>query len=217
MSSARGVQQDPWAQFSSLSPIHPFIVEARAATEAMYPGGIYICSFFPDDGFCAGSAPAVQHFLSALGPWLSAHWARGQSGQDRRSFLRASSSQSFALGDFQGCTWIGSSNFKLVGAPLGSTEWCEDLLGRRIRKARALLAAIGKFPDAQGAFCLLRSCSVWSKVNHSCLTVPYLTPHHDVRSALCHLSGRSLSGRVGSQVCCRGRPGGVCGEFFRLS
>ena len=69
------------------------------------------------------------------------------------------SSQSFAPGDFHCCTWIGSSNFKLLGAPLGSTEWCEDLLGRRLRKARALLAATGKSPDAQGAFCLLHSCS----------------------------------------------------------
>ena len=28
--------------------------------------GIDICSFYLDDGFCAGSAPAVRHFLSAL-------------------------------------------------------------------------------------------------------------------------------------------------------
>ena len=69
------------------------------------------------------------------------------------------SAQSFGPGDFQGCSWNGTSNFKLLGAPVGSNEWCEELLGRRIAKARALLSAIGKFPDAQGAFCSLRSCS----------------------------------------------------------
>ena len=37
--------------------------------------------------------------------------------------------------------------------------------------ARALLTAIGKFPDAQGAFCLLRSCSRWAEVLCSCRTV----------------------------------------------
>ena len=30
-----------------------------------------------------------------------------------------SSSQSFSPGDFQGCVWVGSSDFKLLVAPLG--------------------------------------------------------------------------------------------------
>ena len=79
-------------------------------------------------------------------------------------------------------------------------EWCEDLLGRRIGKVRSLLAAIGKFPDAQGAFCLLRSCSGWSKVLYSCRTVPpdaqaagLRTADADFRAALAHLIGRPLS------------------------
>ena len=109
-------------------------------------------------------------------------------------------SQSFAPGDIHFCVWVGSSNFKLLGAPLGSSGWCEDLLGRRVTKARTLLTAIGKFPDAQGAFCLLRSCSGWSKVLYSCRTVPpdvhlrgLCDADGDIRSALCHLIGRSLS------------------------
>ena len=212
-------QGDPLGPVLFALAIHPVIVEARAATEAMYPGGIDICSFFLDDGFCAGSAPAVQHFLSAL--------VRGFRriglvvNLDKTEVILASpSSQSFAPGDFQGCTWIGSSNFKLLGAPLGSMEWCEDLLGRRIRKARALSAAIGKFPDAQGAFCLLRSCSGWSKVIFSCRTVPpdaqqkgLHTADHDVRSALCHLTGRPLSdddSRLASLGITAGRLGGRC-------
>ena len=114
---------------------------------------------------------AVQHVLSAL---VRDCWCIGPVvSLDKTEVIPACpSSQSFAPGDFQRCIWTGSSNFKLLGAPLGSTEWCEDLLGRRTRKARALLAAIGKFPDAQGAFCLLRSCSGWSKVIYSCRTVP---------------------------------------------
>ena len=81
-----------------------------------------------------------------------------------------------------------------------SSELFEDVLGRRILKARALLAAVGKFPDAQGAFCMLRSCSGWSKILYSCRIVPadaqlrgLRTADSDVRSALCHLIGRSLS------------------------
>ena len=102
---------------------------------------------------------------------------------------------------FHGCSWNGSGNFKLLGAPVGSNEWCEELLGRRIAKARSLLAAIGKFPDAQGAFSLLRSCSGWSKVLYSCRTVPpdaqmdgLRTADSDLRAAPGQLIGRPSSG-----------------------
>ena len=61
--------------------------------------------------------------------------------------------------------------FKLLGAAIGPPDWCELLLGRRIAKARALIDGIGRFPDAQVAFCLLRSCSRWAKVLYSCRTV----------------------------------------------
>ena len=111
------------------------------------------------------------------------------------------SAQSFGPGDFQGCSWNGTSNFKLLGAPVGSNEWCEELLGRRVGKARALLSAIGRFPDAQGAFSLLRSCSEWSKVLYSCRTVPpdaqlsgLRTADSDLRAAMGQLIGRPLSG-----------------------
>ena len=67
ISSARGVQQgDPLGPVLFALAIHPIILEARAVTETMYPGGIDACSFHLDDGFCAGSVPAVRHFLSAL-------------------------------------------------------------------------------------------------------------------------------------------------------
>ena len=87
-----------------------------------------------------------------------------------------------------------------MGAPIGSDAWCEELLGRRVSKARALLSAIGRFPDAQGAFSLLRSCSGWSKVLYSCRTVPpsaqmcgLRTADNDLRAALSQLIGRPLS------------------------
>ena len=77
----------------------------------------------------------------------------------------------------------------------GSDAWCEELLGRRIGKARALLSATGRFPDCQGAFSLLRSCSGWSKVLYSCRTVPpdaqmcgLRTADNDLRAALVNSS-----------------------------
>ena len=83
---------------------------------------------------------------------------------------------------------------------VGSDAWCEELLGRRVGKARALLSAIGRFPDAQGAFSLLRSCSGWSKVMYSCRTVPpdaqmcgLRTADNDLRAALGQLIGRPVT------------------------
>ena len=150
--------------------------------------------------FAAGSAPAVRCFLSAFRAGF--HSIGLVVNLDKTKVIPACrSAQSFNRSDFQGCSWNGAGCFKLLGAPIGSTEWCEELLGRRIAKARSLLTAIGKFPDAQGAFCLLRSCSGWSKVLYSCRTVPpdaqsvgLRTPDSDLRAALGQLIGRPLSG-----------------------
>ena len=152
ISSARGVQQgDPLGPVLFALAIHPIVLEARAATEAMCPGGIDICSFYLDDGFCAGSAPAVRYFLSAL-----VHGFRRiglEVNLDKTEVIPAcSSSQSFSPGDFQGCVWVGSSNFKLLGAPLGSSGWCEDLLGRRVGKARIPLGSYHQVPGRSGRF-----------------------------------------------------------------
>ena len=63
------------------------------------------------------------------------------------------------------------------------------------------MSAIGRFPDAQGAFSLLRSCSGWSKIMYSCRTVPphaqmcgLRTVDNDLRAALGQLIGRPLTG-----------------------
>ena len=103
-------------------------------------------------------------------------------------------SQSFGIVCFFGCSWNGSVSFKLLGAAIGPPDWCELLLGRRIAKARALLDAIGRFPDAQGLSALLRSCSGWAKVlppdaEHAGL----LAADTDIRSALGRLIGAPLS------------------------
>ena len=75
-SSGRVQQGDPLGPVLFALGIHPVIAEARAATEALYPGGIDICSFFLDDG-CYSALPLCP------GPWFSAHWARGHSREDR--------------------------------------------------------------------------------------------------------------------------------------
>ena len=150
--SARGVQQgDHLGPVLFALAVHPAIAEARAATEVLHPGGIDVCSFL-DDGFCARSFAAVRCFLSAL---TEGFRRIGLTvNLDKTEVIPACSlAQSFCRADFQGCSWNSTSNFKLFGALVGSDAWCEELLGRRVGKARG----IGRFPDAQGAFSLLRS------------------------------------------------------------
>ena len=68
--------------------------------------------FFLDDGFCAGSAPAVRCFLAAL---IEGFRRVGLTvNLDKTEVIPAcSSTQSFGPGDFQGCSWNSTSNFKL--------------------------------------------------------------------------------------------------------
>ena len=61
--------------------------------------------------------------------------------------------------------------------------YCEQLLRRRVAKVGTLLGAISRFPDAQGSFCLLRSCTVCPKVLYSCRTVPPVLQPDGLRAA----------------------------------
>ena len=67
ISSSRGVQQeDPLGPVLFALAIHPVIQEALVDTEPSFPAGLDICSFYLDDGICAGDAQAVSFFLRAL-------------------------------------------------------------------------------------------------------------------------------------------------------
>ena len=50
---------------------------------------------------------------------------------------------------------------------IGSVDWCDSLLARRVTKALSLLEVIGRHPDAQAAFCLLCSCAGWAEILYS--------------------------------------------------
>ena len=181
IASARGVQQgDLLRPVLFALAIHPVIKEAR---QAAVTG-------------CVRDPPRRPGFRR-LGLEVNL---------DKTEVIPAcTTSQSFGPANFHVSCWNRSANFKLLGAAVGTPEWCEDLLGRRVAKARALLAAIGKFPDAQGAFCLLRSCFGWAKVLYSCRTVPpdsqpacLRTADTDMRAAMSRLVGRPFPSTTGA-------------------
>ena len=120
-----------------------------------------ICSFFLDDGLCAGSGPVVRCFLAGL---VEGFRRIGLEVNLEKTEVipPCTTSQSFGPADFPSCCWNGFASFKLLCAPIGS----------KVAKVRTLLDAISRFPDPQGSFCLLRSCTRWAKVLYSCRTVP---------------------------------------------
>ena len=109
----------------------PCVTEAARIAESRFPGDLDYNSFFLDDGVIAGRSPAVQQII-------------------------ATSVQNFSPHDFEGFAWVPDGNIKLLGAAIGSQSWCKALLKRRVVKARNLLDATGRYPDAQGAFTLPR-------------------------------------------------------------
>ena len=214
-------QGDPLGPVFFALAVRPAIAEARAATVS-HPEGIDLCSFFfLDDGFCAGSAPAVSCFLIAL---TEGFRRIGLTvNLDKTEVIPAClSAQSFGPGDFQGCSWNGSSNFKLLGDHIGSNEWCKELVGRRIAEARALLSVVGKFPDAQSAFCFCIRAPDMSHGAPDAQQDSLRTADSDIRAALSQLILRPLSDgdwRLAFLGIAAGgtRPGGLHRELFRLS
>ena len=197
--SQRGVQQgDPLGPSLFALAIHPCVTGSARLTETRFPGDLDFHSFFLDDGVLAGRFPAVQLLLTSLETRfrdIGLNIAR-----DKTEIIPACTSvHNFSPRDFQGFLWVPHGNFKLLGAAIGSLEWCESLLQRRVSKAKNLLDAIGRYSDAQGAFTLLRSCSGWAKILYSCRTVPPPLQQKGLRQADTDIR-HSLGRLVGSQL-----------------
>ena len=179
--------------------IHPSVTGSARHTETRFPGDLDFNAFFLDDGVIAGRSPAVQLILSSLETRL--HDIGLSIARNKTEIVPACTSvQNFSSLDFEGFTWVPHGNIKLLGAAIGTQEWCESLLHRRVTKAKNLLDAIGRYYDAQGAFTLLRSCGGWAKILYSCRTVPPPLQQDglrqadlDIRHSLGRLIGDPLS------------------------
>ena len=73
---------------------------------------------------------------------------------------------------FHGFNVNTSRNFKLLGAPFGSAEYCEKHTRKRKAKAVALLEKISSLQDTQCALHLVRQCASFCKLAYSVRVVP---------------------------------------------
>ena len=110
------------------------------------------------------------HFWRELAQWPSCSVVLCEGSGKKVSrcsstkiFLPELRPRTFSAADFAGCERAALGNFKLPRAGVGSQSWCEDSLSRNVFEARNLVEAINNYKDAQGDFCLLRSCACWSK------------------------------------------------------
>ena len=70
-------------------------------------------------------------------------------------------------------TWKLDGCFKLLGAPIGTAEYCQTLTEHRAAKVQSSLDAIGELPDPQVALALLRSCASFGKMVFCARATPF--------------------------------------------
>ena len=63
--------------------------------------------------------------------------------------------------------------FKLLGAPIGTHEYCQLITAKRAAKVQSSLDAIGELPDPQVALVLLRSCAFFGKMVFAARATPF--------------------------------------------
>ena len=86
--------------------------------------------------------------------------------------------------------------FKLLGAPIGTKEYCQSITAKRAAKVQSSLDAIGELPDPQVALALLRSCASFGKMVFAARATPFdvhqeqlITYDNAVRRCFQQLSG----------------------------
>lgn len=170
--SARGVQQgDPLGPALFAVAIQSAIAAAKRQVLDELPGELDWTVFYLDDGVVAGTDAAVARLCDLLKtafadigldltyPKCEAIPAAGCNHDVRRTLFK----------DF---VWIEDGNFKLLGSPFGSPEFCCEHTQKRKRKAELLLQAIRGMEDCQSALLLIRHCASFCKLAYSARTVP---------------------------------------------
>ena len=206
LDSAQGVQQgDPLGPALFALAIHECILDCQASTQRQFPDSINFTVFYLDDGVVAGSDAAVAFFCAKLKLGLADVGLEMSLGKCEVIPAARTNHQVDRASLFGGYDFLADGDFKLLGPPIGSMDYCDGHTKKRKEKAKDLLAAVGHMTHTQGSLKLLRRCVSFAKLMYSARTVPPILHGQvlsefgqDLRSTLEELVGDVLPERCWS-------------------
>ena len=153
--SACGVQQgDPLGPLLFAIAIHPLVTRIGNTM------GIVSNKWYLDDGIICGTRTAVLHCLQLI------EAATLESGLE----LNLKKCEVYSRGDLgmfpSDCKKSHSSNFEILGAPIGDDDYCEAVVDRKSARASGLLVKLRSLDDPQVALTLLRNCAGFGRLVH---------------------------------------------------
>ncbi len=170
--SERGVQQgDPLGPAFFALAIQSAVANVKSAVESNHPQELDFTVFYLDDGVVAGTGRAVSQFCTLLRAEL-ANIGLDLALDKCEIVPSAKDHHAIPAHLFPGYLWVPTGDFKLLGAPLGSLDFCTAHTQKRARKAGDLMHNIASLGHAQGSYLLLKQCAGFAKLAYSMRTVP---------------------------------------------
>ena len=190
----------------------------RRLRELAQDAGLELTFFYLDDGCVAGDRRAVALFLHLVVAELAAVGLVLSTGPGKCEVVPAAGADSnVSAADFPpGFRLRTDGCFELLGAPIGSDEFCRQHTLKRVKKAEELLDALAGLENAQAALHLLRQCASYCKLGYSARVVPpsahteaLLEMDSAVRSCLEQVASASLTGDSWAQAQLKLNKGGL--------
>ena len=175
LQSAQGIQQgDPLGPALFAMAIHEAVKatlhEVRAQHADKPQGGIDFTGFYLDDGVVAGDAKAVRTFTDTLADKFGALGLTLRA--DKTEVGACAQGDDAARALFDGFKYKDDCNLTLLGAALGSNEWCESSFEDKVEKARQVMKRAASMGNAHCGLHILRACLSYCKVAYHMRTVP---------------------------------------------
>ena len=133
LKSTRGIQQgDPLGPALFALAIHEIVMQTGREVQQRFPDELDFAAFYLDDGVLGGTARAVRCFCDQLMEALSNVGLEMQKAKCE-IVPACTNSGTAAKEAFQGFKYNSSGDFKLLGAPFGTPEFCTEHTRKRRR------------------------------------------------------------------------------------
>lgn len=135
--------------------LHTKLIEVAQAHPSLDINNAYT-----DDWDLAGEGREVEQAFSlreATGPEISIHLRRDKC---LASFLNGKDDPTI----LEGVPRCLDGNFKCLGSPIGTKDYCLQYTRGKIEKVRKLINLLEKFDDTHAAFMLFKYCATYPKI-----------------------------------------------------